>query len=298
MYCPACGHDNLSEAEFCGNCGVRLAAGQPTPYRPFDRLGDAPTARLGPRTLGEILSDTFEIYRRNFWKLMAIVAIEYVVLLILFLIFVGILFALQSDGGTFVLSVVIIIAILMFATIFVTFLLVQGAVIHAVSEQNIRRPIRIGRAYAFSLEKLGAMLGAAILAGLAVVAMAITIIGIPFAVYFGVRWSFILPAALLEDYSPGAALSRSSELVQDNWWRVLGILLVVGIVVATINIILAFLPVLGTLASILTTPVFFIAHTLLYYDLRVRREGQSGFTLETLARELRIQTDGTPASQV
>ena len=147
MYCPACGHDNPSEAEFCGNCGVRLAAGQPTPYRPFDRVGDAPTARLGPRTLGEILSDSFGIYRRNSWRLMAIVAIEYVILLILFLIFVGILFVLQSDGGTFVLSLVIIIAILMFATLFVAFLLVQGAVIHAVSEQNIRRPIRIGSHY-------------------------------------------------------------------------------------------------------------------------------------------------------
>ena len=210
----------------------------------------------------------------------------------------GIFFVLQSAGGTFVLSLVIIISILMFATIFVAFVLVQGAVIHDVSEQNIRSPIRIGRAYAFSLEKLGAMLGASILAGLAVLAMAITIIGIPFAVYFGVRWFFILPAALLEGYSPRAALSRSSELVQDNWWRVLGILLVVFIVVATINIILAFIPVLGTLVSILTTPVFPIAHTLLYYDLRVRTEGQSGFSLETLARELRIQTNGAPAPQV
>ena len=229
---------------------------------------------------------------------MAIVAIEYVILLILFLIVGGIFFVLQSAGGTFVLSLVIIIAILTFMAIFVTIFLVQGAVIHAVSEQNIRRPIGIGRAYAFSLEKLGGMLGAAILAGLALVAMAITIIGIPFAVYFGVRWYFILPAALLEDYSPRVALSRSSELVHDNWWRVLGILLAVGIVVAIINIILAFIPILGTLASILTTPVFFIAHTLLYYDLRVRREGQSGFSLETLARELRIQTDNTSTSHV
>ena len=300
MDCPACGHDNPSEAEFCGNCGSRLdSAAGPSLYRPFDRPGGAPPATLGPRTLGEILSDTFGIYRRNFWRLIAIVAIVYASLLILFLIILGIFFILQSAGGTFVLSLVNMIPILLFAIILVAFFLVlQGAVIHAVSEQNIRRPITIGRAYAFTLEKLGAMLGASILAFLAVFAMAITIIGIPFAVYFGVRWYFILPVALLEGYSPRAALSRSSELVQNNWWRVLGILLVAGIVVTIIDIILAFIPILGPLASILTTPVFFIAHTLLYYDLRVRREGHGGFSLETLARELRIQTDGAPASQI
>ncbi len=128
------------------------------------------------------------------------------------------------------------------------------------------------------------------MAALAILGMAITVIGIPFAIYFGVRWTFIWQVALLQGIGPRDALSRSSDLVKGNWWRVVGILFVVGIIAGAISwilgLILGLIPVVGEIIGIiLITPIAIIGATLLYYDLRVRREG---YNLEKMASELGI----------
>ena len=137
------------------------------------------------------------------------------------------------------------------------------------------------------------MIGAQILAGLAIFGMCITVIGITFAIYFGVRWYFVWQAALVEGVGPREALSRSSDAVSGNWWRVVGIMFVVGLISGVVGLILGFtvgfIPIVGqTIAGMLVTPILLIASTLLYYDLRVRQEG---YNLETMARELGISDD-------
>jgi hypothetical protein len=120
--------------------------------------------------------------------------------------------------------------------------------------------------------------------------LSITIIGIPAAIYFAVTWTFIWQAALIDGSGPRAALARSSALVRQNWWRVLGIMLVVGIIAGAISAVLGTIPVVGsTIGSILSTPIAVTGATLLYYDLRVRKEG---YTLEALAEELGTKIDG------
>ncbi len=137
------------------------------------------------------------------------------------------------------------------------------------------------------------MIGAQLLAGLAVFGMAITIIGIPFAIYFGIRWIFIWQAVMVEGVGARDALSRSSEAVKGDWWRVLGIAIVVGIIVWVISFVLQFIPTVGaTIGAILSTPIGIIGATLLYYDLRVRKQG---YSLETLAKELSVEIDSVAA---
>ena len=67
MDCPACGHDNPSDAEFCGNCGARLAANPGgSSYRPFDAPAPATSmvdrmiraARLNVATYEEVEADS------------------------------------------------------------------------------------------------------------------------------------------------------------------------------------------------------------------------------------------------
>ncbi len=131
------------------------------------------------------------------------------------------------------------------------------------------------------------MLGATILAGLALLGMVITIIGIPFAIYFGIRWIFIWQAVMVEGVGARDALSRSSEAVKGDWWRVLGIAIVVGIIVWVIGFVVGLIPTVGsTIGVILSTPIGIIGATLLYYDLRVRKQG---YSLETLATELNAE---------
>jgi hypothetical protein len=57
-------------------------------------------------------------------------------------------------------------------------------------------------------------------------------------VWIWVRLSLALPAVVLEGIGPVDALRRSWQLVKGSWWRVFGITLLAGIVVAIIGFIL------------------------------------------------------------
>jgi len=260
------------------------------------------STRFGPKDIGGILGDAFRIYGGNLLRLLAIVAIVEVPLGIVAIVF-GLVGFLGAGGlgmvgdpwalGAFIGTMVAFIVVFAIVSI-VAGVLMTGAVIHAVSEQYVRKTISIGEAYRFALGRLGSMLGAAALAGLAVFGMAITVIGIPFAVYFGVRWLFVYQAALLEVTGPRAALSRSSALVKGTWWRVFGIILVIGIIVFAASAILGLIPVVGSIiGTILVTPFGVAGGTLLYYDLRVRKEE---YSLEGLASELQISIGGEQES--
>ena len=250
---------------------------------------------LEPRDLGDILGETFRIYGRNFLRLIAIVAVVEGILGILGVVLVSVfvLPAFMTEGKigelvpTFILWGFILVGIIFIVLSIVAYALMEGALIHAVSEQNLRQTVSIGRAYRFAWRRLGAMIGAMILAGLAILGMSITIVGIPFAIYFGVRWTFIWQAALLEGAGPRAALSRSSDVVKGDWWRVVGIIFVMGIIVGATSSILGIIPIVGaTIGGILSTPIAIVGVTLLYYDLRVRKEG---YNLEALAEEVNIK---------
>jgi hypothetical protein len=251
---------------------------------------------LGPRDIGSIISDTFRIYGRNFLKLAAIAAIVQVIIYILTVILLIPFFmsSVVGGGSDLVAYLILIYSVIVIIYLVVTIaasVLMEGALIQAVSEQSLERSIGIGRAYGFAWKRFGSMLGATFLILLALVGMSITVIGIPFAVYFGVRWSFIVQAALLEGVGPRAALSRSSAIVKGNWWRVLGIMLVVYIIASVISVVLAFIPVIGSIiGSILVTPIGITAAILLYYDLRFR---ESGYNKETLALELGVTSELT-----
>jgi membrane-anchored glycerophosphoryl diester phosphodiesterase (GDPDase) len=264
------------------------------------------STKLNPRNIGDILGDTFRIYGRNFWDLVAITAIVLGVLGIIEIIAgLGSLPLVITGGEIEALAGWVIAGLIILVVAYIVCgILVVGALIHAVSEQYLRQRISIRQAYGFAWKRLGAMLGAGILASLAIggiVAVSVSVaalswvgwillvVGSCASIYLMIRWIFVLPAALLEGLGPTAALSRSSALVKKNWWRVLGITLVVALISAAISLILGMIPTVGAiLASILVTPIYMIASTLLYYDLRVRKEG---YSLEALASELHIEID-------
>jgi len=301
---------------------------------------------LGPRSVENILSETFVIYRRNFLRLAAIVSIVAVPFAVVGFI-VNLLFPAYSGGTTEALSNTIISIPLGLAA-FVAFILMGGAVIHAVSEQYFNQPVNIGRAYSFAWHRMGDMFWALFLAGLAIwgIMVAATIISViiafaiggssewqvalavagmliliatPAAIYLGITWTFMLQTALLEGCGPTAALSHSSALVKRSWWRVLGIVLLFVIIVMTINMIL-YIPVVisavpafmtgpttwattgppsgiiiaasigALIGNIICIPIFTIGETLLYFDLRVRKQG---YDLNTLSSELGLTSAPT-----
>ena len=93
----------------------------------------------------------------------------------------------------------------------------------------------------------------------------------------------------MEGLSSKATVLRSLALVKGNWWRVWGMMFVLSIIISPINAILGKIPGIGPIiGGILTTPFFVVGHVLLYYDLRLRKEG---YNVETLAGELNIKPD-------
>jgi hypothetical protein len=187
-----------------------------------------------------------------------------------------------------------------------------GAVYRAVTDVALGRPATIGAVLRETLARYWPLLG---LIGLGILlfigwiiaeAIGFVLLVIPglavfcAAVYLAVRWSLVVAAMMAEDVGPIRGLGRSWNLVSGSWWRTFGILLIVGILQSIISYALlilftlfadifstgdfrsALVSVGSTLLSALVSPITTIAVVLLYFDLRVRKEG---LDLDQLAQQ-------------
>ncbi len=204
-----------------------------------------------------------------------------------------------------------------FLSTFLTFLLslfINGALVYATSQVFLEKNITVRNALQEPLKCFIPLLGSSLLWILVVFGTFVTIIGIPFSIYFAVLWGLYGVPILFEKTSATAAFRRSAELVKGSWWRVLGIMVAIFIIWVMLSIILqttfqlifsfvsgtsevenptflesirlAFLPnpndigwfmysfralVSLSLAALLM-PIGSIGSTLLYFDLRIRKE--------------------------
>jgi hypothetical protein len=118
-------------------------------------------------------------------------------------------------------------------------------------------------------------------------------------IWLAVAWSVSGPALLAEGKGGAKALGRSYRLVQGRWWATFGTLVVMYLIVIVISLIVGGLlgavlvasadseavaavltTIINTLSSLITLPLFAAVLTIIYYDLRVRKEG---FDLHVLA---------------
>ena len=147
----------------------------------------------------------------------------------------------------------------------------------------------------------------------------------PFSIYFAVRWTFATAEVLLEKPLIRRAFERSSELTRGRWWQTWGMLISFSVlsfaIRRIIEIIVGFILALTKLTSVtdpmdiiramvmyapidtgtlfinimmwpglvlrtLIFPIWVIGITLLYFDLRIRKDG---FDIE-------MQIDNTAAT--
>ena len=293
MTCPVCGGANPHEAQFCTSCGVPLGS-QGAPDPPEDLPG-----KLVARDISGLIQETFRVYRAGFQSFLLISLIPQAPLILLSLV---------PDSRSAAIEVLTVGVSLVLSA------LASGAMVCAVSQHYLDRPIRakgcFSRAWgrvmslvlstaAFLLAIVGAVAPSLALsnatAALAAVGAFATIIGVPLAIYLAVNWFFFSECIMLERQGPLASLWHSGELVKGGFWRVFGIgavFAVIGIVgtVAAFAVSLVFeaaSPVLGAVvyAGAITAllPIMWIGETLVYYDLRVRKHG---YTIENLAQEM------------
>lgn len=171
-----------------------------------------------------------------------------------------------------------------------------GAITYAICESALGHPVTIGGMLNAALRKYIHVLGLILLLG----AMGLLFCVFPLWIWILVGWVAVLPAMFVENLGLRGAMSRSWRLVQGMWWRTFFIILLVLILDYVVSLALdAFLYFGQALLSIvlsqyvalsiyeaasilvsgLVVPILLIAIVLLYFDLRVRKEGIDLFQL-------------------
>jgi hypothetical protein len=276
--------------------------------------GAEPREELQNKDLGEILGGTFRIYFQGFLKFMALAVIGQGTIY-----GIGILWILPDivpNGAALSVgfSAVYIIPIIV---VVILGIWMHGAIIHTTAGHNLENKSDLGRSMLTGWRRMARMIGAGalilllsvVIAGVLFVMTLLSILGIlivifvvfPISLFIMIKLYFVFHAVVIEGTGPIAAFTRSSELVQDNWWRTFGITLLMGIIFGIIGLVLNsvtfFIPetegwfvfVWQIITAILTAPLAVIASTLLYYDLRSR---DKRCTVEEAITEL--DTNGQP----
>ena len=271
--------------------------------------GEMTSASLQPMSFVDILDGMFMLYRQHFRLFFAIVAVYIVIGLGLDLISVS-----AATSMAPVTSIVIVITVFVGIGSFIVSFLVVAGLAYASALVYLDRDITAQNALQQAWRRFFSLLGSAILWGLVVGGLCVTIIGIPFGIYFSVRWGLYTLPVLFEETTARNALRRSTELVRGTWWRVFGIMLAVSVIAFMISFILevsfGFVLTLIGVAEIegatpwdtirrlfipmphevgwfpyairrfvsvaiagLAMPIGIIGSMLLYFDLRIRKEG-------------------------
>jgi hypothetical protein len=270
-----------------------------------------PLLRLRPLGLGELLDDVFRVYRRHFWLLVAIA---------LLVALPGL--ALQFASGSasqfgFVLSILndlnnpealaarqppglpnLALLGLSYAVLIALVPFTVGAIPRATIGIVLGYPVGVRSTLAGVARRYWRLMGLALL----YVLISPLALCFPVFIWLFVRWVVAVPALLAEDIGPIRSLDRSWTLTRDHWWRLFGILVLIYLLTSVVSgalgvfsfpiaVAVPFIPpfvrgaiilTIETVASAVVQPALYLCITLLYFDLRIRREH---FDLDQLARQ-------------
>jgi hypothetical protein len=248
-----------------------------------------------PRSVGEILTHAFELYRLHWQNLIATVAIIVVPLSILQVLLVDLVIAdtfVETRAGgvevaadaTLFGSVLAAIAVAVISVL--TWTILMGAITRAAAGTFLGRDMDVQESYRYGLARLGSILLVGLLAGLAVGGGFLLLV-IP-GFFILTRLTCSLPALVIEDRRGTQALSRSWNLVAGRGWPVFGTIIVAGIIGGVVGAILTapfgdntLARAIGqSIASVITTPFTALVGILIYLDLRIRAESYGPADLE------------------
>jgi hypothetical protein len=266
---------------------------------PPPAVSGGPSGGLPAKTLGQILSQAWDIYRANAAKLLTIVAIVVVPLSLISAILTGVIFepevvrtgqvVLSTEqlgrsfiGYLFVGAIGGLISVLIAA-------MLQAATARAAALAAIGDPVDVQTSYRYGFRRLGSVILISLLVGV-IVAVGFLLLIVP-GIIFLVFLSVAIPALIVEDRRGTDALGRSWNLVQGDWWHALGVIFVAALLVGIVSGIIGSIGgnewvirwIFTAIAQIVTAPYAALVSILLYIDLRARKEA---LTAGTLRQEL------------
>lgn len=183
-----------------------------------------------PRGLGELVTQTFELYGR-YWRVFLVLAA--IVVFPVELIWGGFGLGQLSGGydehvpaGLDALDTLIGILL---TTPLITAMHVTAVLDLAAGEEpSIRRSAQV------ALDAFPMLLGA-MLIYLAGVALGLVLLIVP-GIWLAFRWYFVTQSVVVDGRRGIGALERSASLVDGSWWRVFGIVLVFNLIVVPVGL--------------------------------------------------------------
>ncbi|MDQ0731599.1 hypothetical protein QFZ57_002393 [Arthrobacter sp. B1I2] len=245
---------------------------------------------LRPLMFGEILDGSFQAIRHNAKAMLGAGLLAQSLSAILAAVLTGVLAtssgsieawaetAGSADVASLGIGLMAGFALLSILSVFLAAVL-QGAMVVPVSRSVLNRPTGFRRMLSLARPRIGALVRLAALlvaASLAAVMLFFALIVLLFSNVRGVAVLLVIPlmlgfgvgflwvavklmvapaAVVIEELGAFAGLRRSWELTRANWWRILGITLVVGILVAVITqVVLIPASILPTILSGVISP--------------------------------------------
>jgi hypothetical protein len=213
--------------------------------------------------MGDVLAEAWSLFTRHSVRLIVVGAIVFGVISL-------VQAAIDATGERGLIPISIGV------TIVGTFWL-QGALVAVVEDlRDGKADLSIADVFRQVEPRLWVLIGAGILAGIAVLAGLFLLI-VPGLVLI-TFWSLIAPAIVLERKGILAAFSRSQQLVSGHFLPMFGVILVTVVLAAIIAVMIAAilspLPdfvdvyVAGVIGNSITMPFVAVAWTLAFYDLR------------------------------
>jgi hypothetical protein len=240
-------------------------------------------------TIGMILDRTVRLYMQNLSLMIGITALSYFPYLVVLVVTM----ATVGQDQDAVQIAIILGPISMILWVLIAQPLSVGATTYAVGETYLNRQVSTADAIKAIWRRYGVLLPAQMVAGLVV------LVGFILFIVPGILWTLsytlIAPVIMLETVGAQEGRKRSWDLVSGNRGKVFVVLFVVGILTgvlsSAVDMVLPLLfdattwggrfslQVVAQLLSYLVVPITTIANVLLYYDIRIRKEG---FDLEML----------------
>lgn len=262
----------------------------------------APSSQIGPRSAGKILDLAFNIYFSNLGRLVGAAA---VIAGPLALITIGLgiaAFAEPSPFGDIGLVEIggttrevgydrfLVLNIVSTVVFFVGYLVILGITFGAADDAFMGRPILAGESVRRALRRFHSLLWISFLTTVAVLlGFLALLVGAVFAI---VLLAVAIPALMVEDLRGFKACKRSLRLIENNGMRTFAVLFVAaaftillqvlaglageaatGLAADHINVYVVIVEALGAVALALTAPFSAVVATVIYYDLRIRKEG-------------------------
>jgi hypothetical protein len=225
--------------------------------------------------IGEILGETWEVYKRFFTHVVAIAFVFYLVI----------------AGASLLLGLALGVAGAFIAAVlaFIGYFWLSGALVESVADiRDGRADLTIGQTISRVQPRLWTLLAAGLLAGLGIL-LGFVLLIVPGFILL-TWWALTGPVVVLERLGVTASLGRSKSIVSGNGWRVLAILIITWIILAVarsiVAAIFAWAPgwasglAADLIGSSLTAPFAAIAITLTYFRLTRQEQALEPATAE------------------